>query len=85
MKRKYFTIQSRSIERNICDDLLYRKRQQHFDHPRAQHLNEGPERLVELRTSSLTVSYSEMEKTNKQEKKQKKNPAEAEACGYVFD
>ena len=34
MKRKNSTIQSRAIERDICDDLLYQQHQQHLNHPR---------------------------------------------------
>ena len=41
MKRKNSTIQSRAIERDICDDLLYQQHQEHLNHPRTQLLNES--------------------------------------------
>ena len=47
MKRKNFTIQSRAIERDICDDLLYQQRQQHLEHPRNQLQNEGQRTSVD--------------------------------------
>ena len=51
MKRKNSTIQSRAIERDICDDLLYQQRQQHLDHPRNQLLNEGQRTSVDNESS----------------------------------
>ena len=39
IKRKNSTIQSRTIERDIWDDLLYQQHQQHLNHPRTQLLN----------------------------------------------
>ena len=41
MTRKNSTIQSRAIERDICDDLLYQQHQEHLNHPRTQLLNES--------------------------------------------
>ena len=38
MKRENSTIQSRAIERDICDDLLFQQHQ-HLGHPRPQLLN----------------------------------------------
>ena len=41
MTRRNSTIQSRAIERDICDDLLYQQHQEHLNHPRTQLLNES--------------------------------------------
>ena len=52
MKRKNCTIQSRAIERDICDDLLYQQHQQRLNHPRTQLLNECRRRSVENKSSN---------------------------------
>ena len=51
MKRKNSKIQSRAIERDICDDLLYQQHHQHLVHPRTQLLNEGQRRSVDYKSS----------------------------------
>ena len=51
IKRKNPTIQSRAIERDICDGLLY---QQHLNNPRTQLLNEGQRRSVDNKSSYST-------------------------------
>ena len=51
MKGKNPTIQSRAIERYICDNPLYQQHQQHLNHPRTQLLNEGRKRSVDIESS----------------------------------
>ena len=53
MKRKNSKIQSRAIERDICNDLLYQQHQQHLNHPRTQLLNEGQQRSVDNERSYM--------------------------------
>ena len=48
IKRKNPTIQSRALERDICDDLLY---QQHLGNPRTQLLNQGERRSIDNKSS----------------------------------
>ena len=51
IKRKNSTIQSRAIERDIFDDLLYQQHQQHLNHSRTQLLNQGRTRSVDNKNS----------------------------------
>ena len=53
MKRKNPTIQSRAIQRDICDCLLYQQHQQHLDNPRTQLLNKGQRRSVDNESSYM--------------------------------
>ena len=51
IKRKNFALQSRALERDICDVHLY---QQHVKNARTQLLNEGRRRSVD-KASSYTI------------------------------
>ena len=51
MKRKNPRIQSKAIERAICDDLVH---EQHLDNPRIHLLNEGQRRSVDNENSYMT-------------------------------
>ena len=51
MNGKNPTIQSRAIERYICDDLLLEQHQQHLNHLRTQLLNKDRKRSVDNESS----------------------------------